>query len=52
MTQCLKCSAPRADSGAKFLILTENRQKIEFDKDLGSPSPNCNFTTDFTKGSL
>ena len=51
MTQCLKCSAPRPDSGAKFLILMENRQKIEFDKDLGSPNPIWNFTTDFTKGS-
>ena len=52
MTQCLKFLAPWPDSGAKFLILMENRQKIEFDKDLGSPNPIWNFTTDFTKGSL
>ena len=43
MTQCWKCLGIRPDSGAKILILMENRQKIEIDKGLGSPNSILNF---------
>ena len=39
MTQHLKCSTPRADSGAKILVFMEISQKNQIDKGLGSPNP-------------
>ena len=39
MTQLLKWLAPRADSGAKILVLMEIGQKNQIDKGLGSPNP-------------
>ena len=48
MTQLLKCLAPRADSGAKILVLMEIGQKNQIDKGLGSPNSVWNFTNRFT----
>ena len=50
MTQRWKCSAPRADSGAKILVFMEICQKSQIDWGLGSPNPFWNFSTRITTG--
>ena len=50
MTQHLKCSTPRTDSGAKILVFMEICQKNQIDWGLGFQNPFWNFSSRFSAG--